>query len=294
MSQAISNRSTPPSWKTTVLLTLAAMALHAVTSVFSGMVVAMSGVSPPRISGAGLGGMLAGTVVVCIGLAPLARTLGGTGLQRFFALAGFTYAAHTLNTTIEAAVFLTAGGTAFMALAGILPALAVAALFCRLGTDDATSFSSAFSEHFATLKHHHPVLRVVAAWLAFPLVYFVFGVMIAPIVVPVYQTGVAGLVLPSGGTVMTTQLGRSLIYLVTALPVLVLVRGAIASRIVRLGTAYFALVGLAGLIGATFFPMLLRVVHSVEICADSFAYAALLVMLLGRRARVHAQTPVAA
>jgi hypothetical protein len=292
MNQRISNQ--PTSWKTTVLLTLGAMALHAVASVFSGMVVGMSGVSPPRISGAGLGGMLAGTVMVCIGLVPLARILGGTRSQRFVALAAFLYVAHTVNTSIEAAVFMTAGGTAFMLLAGILPAVAVAALFCRFGRDEATSFSSAVGEHFATLQHHHVILRLVGAWLAFPLVYFVFGIMIAPIVMATYQTGVAGLVLPDGGTVLSTQLGRSALYLVTAIPILVLARGVTASRIVRLGVAYFALVGLAGLVGATFFPMLLRVTHSVEIGADSFAYASLLVLLLGRRAPVDAQTPVAA
>jgi hypothetical protein len=108
--------------------------------------------------------------------------------------------------------------------------------------------------------------------------------MIAPIVVPTYRAGIAGLVLPPLSTIMLVQLVRSPLFLLASLPFLILWKGKRGSLIFSLGLAHWFTVGLFGLLQAHQFSMTLRIAHSLEICADSFAYAALLVLLLSPRA----------
>ena len=67
--------------------------------------------------------------------------------------------------------------------------------------------------------------RIPAAILAFPLAYFIFGAMIAPIVVPTYRAGIAGLVLPPLSTILPVQLVRSTLFLLASLPFLILWKG---------------------------------------------------------------------
>ena len=50
-----------------------------------------------------------------------------------------------------------------------------------------------------------------------------------------------------------------------------------------LGSAFFLFMGVIGLLQGDLFSMKLRLVHGVEILADSFVYAGALVLLLGRR-----------
>jgi hypothetical protein len=119
--------------------------------------------------------------------------------------------------------------------------------------------------------------------LAFPLVYFVFGMMIAPIVVPHYNAGIAGLRIPPIDVVFRTQLLRSLLFLLSALPIIRLWRRSRAQLILALGLAFTATVGLYGLLQASWLPMVLRITHSLEITADSFAYAAVLTLLFVRK-----------
>ncbi len=216
--------------------------------------------------------------LLALALAPLAVRLPGAWLVRAGWLALFTYVTFGLNTMIEARIFSTMAGPG--ALAGmsvyfILPccalALAVAAAF------------PAREPHPAPLPHRPAAAwagRLVLAWLAFPAVYLFFGTLISPLVVEQYRQGVAGLALPPIGVILATQLGRGLLYLASALPLVVLWSGSWRTLAVRLGWAYWVLTGLYGLITAFWMPAHLRLIHSLEIGADSFAYAFLLVWAL--------------
>ncbi|MGB9032155.1 MAG: hypothetical protein WCC27_18670, partial [Acidobacteriaceae bacterium] len=132
------------------------------------------------------------------------------------------------------------------------------------------------------LAHHDGpgwVVRAVAAWLAFPVIYFVFGACVSPIVVPYYRAGVAGLHIPPLPTIMETQLLRSAIFLIATLPLMALWKGSRNALWLCLGLAHATVIGYYGLVGNAFFPAVLRITHGVEITFDSFAYAALLVWL---------------
>jgi hypothetical protein len=120
--------------------------------------------------------------------------------------------------------------------------------------------------------------------LAFPVAYFTFGAMVAPIVVPYYKGGgPIGLVIPPLAVILRTVLVRSSIFLVASLPAVLLWIGSRRGLIGALGLAHAVLVGIFGLAQTHLMPPILRITHGTEITADSFAYAAVLVWLFARR-----------
>jgi hypothetical protein len=133
--------------------------------------------------------------------------------------------------------------------------------------------------------------RAVLAWLAFPVIYFFFGALIYPMVRDLYEAPDSGLVLPGGDVVLRTVLLRSLLFLLVTIPIL---RSWTRSRLgltVALGIAFTATVGLVGLVQAHWWPISMRIAHSVEICADSFVYAWILVALLAPRSSRGSRVP---
>lgn len=226
---------------------------------------------------------LAASPLLPLAVAPLARRLPGTLLARAAWLALFTYAAFGLNTMIEARIFSTlvgpgafAGMLVFYALPCAALALAVAAAF------------PARAVHPVPVPRRSPAAwagRFALAWLAFPAIYLLFGMMVAPFVLPVYQQQMAGLVLPPMTVIVPTQLLRSLLYLGAALPVLLLWADGWKPLALRLGWAFWVLTGLYGMITALWMPPQLRIAHALEIGADSFAYAVVLAWALRAPAR---------
>lgn len=214
-------------------------------------------------------------VVLVVGLWPLARSLTAPAVLRAVALIAFLLLAFGVNGIIEAkkfTSFLDRGiGTAvvFFVCIAVLVGTAVGLLF---GSDGQP----------AGLPHRNGpawTWRAGAAWLGWPVIYFFFGMCVSPIVVPYYNAGVAGLRIPPMSVIITTQLIRSPIFLVTSVLFVALWKGSRRNLWLTLGLAHAFTIGLYGLVGATFLPMVLRVTHSVEMTCDAFAYAGLLVLL---------------
>ncbi|MEJ5370204.1 MAG: hypothetical protein WHT08_17980 [Bryobacteraceae bacterium] len=243
------------------------------------MIVLPAGVSPQLVAVVSL----AASPLLPLALAPLARRLPGALLARAAWLALFTYVAFGLNTMIEARIFsklvgpgVFAGMLVFYALPCAALSLAVAAAF------------PARAALPAPLPHRTPAAwawRLTLAWLAFPAIYLLFGMLVAPFVVPAYEHQAAGLVLPPMAVIVPTQLLRSLLYLGAALPVVLQWGEDWRSLAVRLGWAFWVLTGLYGMVTALWMPPQLRIVHALEIGADSFAYARVLAWALRAPAR---------
>lgn len=258
------------------LATLAAGAIFT----FMGMhAAAMPGEDPQKsmLITAGLSPLLA------LGLAPLAARLTGSYRIRWLALALLVFINLGLNTYIEANFFMTVfdkGGGAFILLVSACSAAAFAAVLARL-------FGPAAPETPAPALPRRGLFawawRGALAVLAFPVVYFIFGLMVAPFVLPTYRAGVAGLVVPPMSVILPVEFVRSGLSLLAALPVIFLWVGSRRRLAVTLGWALAVVCGLYGLIGAYWFPTVLRVAHSLEITADSFLYAFVIVMLLKAR-----------
>jgi hypothetical protein len=122
--------------------------------------------------------------------------------------------------------------------------------------------------------------RGLGIWLAWPVIYFAFGMMVSPFVVRCYTSGIVpGFHIPSFGVIIPMQLLRSVLFLAVSLPVVALWKGSRLGLWVGLGLAHAVSVGWFGLIAGTFLPMVMRVGHGLEITGDSFAYAGLLVLL---------------
>jgi hypothetical protein len=231
---------------------------------------------------------LAAGLVLVVGLIPVARGLAAAAPLRAAALGSFLILALGVNGMIEARMF-----THFLDNGILSASVFYVVLAALLGVALGWSFGA--PQAAAGLPHHSWLAwipRVAAIWLAWPFIYFFFGTCVAPIVVPYYNAGIAGLRIPALSTILAVQLVRSVIFLAASLPFIALWTGSRRGLWLALGLAHAFTVGLYGLVGATFLPTILRVAHSAEIAGDSFAYAGLLALLFAAPSAT-AKAPVA-
>lgn len=249
-----------------------------------GAILSQTPLQPPQIPPAASPGQLmawslASAIIIALGIAPLARRLTGGFLTRWSVLAAFIYFVYTANTAIETIVFTKIGGQAWMVASGLPPALLCAGVLTTIRPISGLSPSLAGAHPGGGLAW-----RLAVAWLAFPATYFVFGILIAPLVIDAYSTENSLIVIPPIGTILAVQLIRSMLFL---LPTLAVIERWTAGRLtlwLALGWAHTALVGLAGLVmPSDLFTPTLRLTHSLEIAADSFAYIAIVVAVLAPR-----------
>jgi hypothetical protein len=219
---------------------------------------------------------LVGGAVLVAGLYPLTRGLAARGIVRASAIGAFLLIGFGLNGIIETRIF-----THFLD-GGIGGAVA---FYVSLAVVLGAAIGFSFGSQGQPVGFAHRTLpgwlwRGAVAWLAWPVTYFFFGMCIAPIVTPYYRAGIAGLQLPNSiSALFGIQLIRSVFFLATSLPFVALWKGSRRKLWLTLGLAHAFTIGLFGLVGAAWLPMILRVVHSMEISGDSFAYAGLLVLL---------------
>lgn len=203
-------------------------------------------------------------------------------MQRCSAIAVLIYVTLGINTALDAKIYTgLIEGSPWLALVSpftVLPSLfAAAALTFSFGGKQSAP---------GGLGNFGPAgwgWRLFVAWLSFPVIYLLFGMCIAPIVVPYYQAGgILGLRIPGFDVIIPTQLVRSALFLAASFPVLVLWTKSRGRLIFALGLAHAMTVGAFQLAQAWFLPMVLRVTHSIEIGCDSFVYAAVLAFLFVR------------
>jgi hypothetical protein len=217
-------------------------------------------------------------------LALLARGIRGSQTTRWLIVAAFAYVTFGLNNQIEAAIFTTYGGTPTMLVFFVLPCAfgAAAAVYLFRPEKRDTSLENAITGQ--------PVLtwwwRVAIAWVAFPVIYVFFGMLAAPVVVPIYQAQDFGLTLPGFGTMLPVALARSALYLAVTIPLLVTWSRSRRSLFWTLSVAFFGMMGLIGLLSVTFFPPVLRITHSIEILGDALVYSWLLLALFVPKQKV--------
>jgi hypothetical protein len=219
--------------------------------------------------------LTAGALLV-LGLWPMARGLAGSIAARAAVLSIFLLLALGVNTLLDTAIYSNLldgaypGHTLMLVVQTLLVGCALGVCFGHAGQPVG----------FPGRGWLAWTGRGLIAWLAFPVIYFAFGMCVAPIVVPYYQNGsVPGLYIPPLSTIFAMQLLRSVIFMASSLPLIALWKGSRRSLWLALGLAHAVAVGIYGLVAGTFLPTVLRITHSVEITCDSFAYAGLLVLL---------------
>jgi len=222
-------------------------------------------------------------LVFSVGLAAMAIGLVGRWWQRWLILATFLFAINGIGNTIEATIFTTLGGQAgsvvIFFVPSVLCALAVTLLF---PAPSEVSLAQKSTEFLARRKPVSLASRLLLAILAFPVIYFVFGAAVAPIVVPYYGE-LDFLKIPPMSTLVPILHLRSTLLLMVSLPIIIGWDSTRSRLILALGVGHAAAVGLGGLVQTTFMPDILRWVHGIEIFADSMVYAWILALLFVAR-----------
>jgi hypothetical protein len=231
-------------------------------------------------------------IAIAVALAGMAVGLAGRWWERGAILAAFIYGVYGVSNAIETSIFTTLGGEVALTVMhlppSILGALAVALLFAAPSDE---GFRERAATFFSGWKPGKLAARLGLAVLAFPFFYYLFGMMVAPIVTPHYAR-LDFLVIPPMPTMLKVAFTRSVLLLLVSLPVIVGWRESRGRLILALALGHFVAVGFTGLIQATFFPPVLRWTHGIEILADSICYAAALAWLFfPRRSRAGEEQP---
>lgn len=230
-----------------------------------------------------LGSLLASPLLGAT-LGALASRLRVGYLPRLTALWLLGFVCLGANGALETTLFSTVGGGGGMLLVFLPATLACAAVAAALFRPAAipervgTASAGFAGQHTARSW----LWRLAAALVAFPAVYFAFGMMVGPFVIEAYRAAAFALQLPSMGQLVPIQFLRSAFFLIASLPVLAFWTGSRLRLALCLGLVQYAFVALFGLIQASWLPLSLRLLHGAETAADSFVYASLLVALLVR------------
>ncbi len=250
--------------------------------------------------------LLIASLALAAGLAPLARRLSGPYWLRWLALAVLCYVCIGVTSPLEGAIFTTMD-MACVPVLSLLPCLLFAAVMALLFKPVGNEGSPAATVRriFSGRSVGQWMRRLAAAICVFPIVYWTFGLMVAPFVMEYYKQGQFALAVPNPAVILATQFARSALFLLAAMPILILWAGSRRHLILALGLAFYVLVGLFGMIQSYWLAPTLQVLHNAEMLIDSMVYAWALVALLVRKEETHddelfaryllcmAQTPVA-
>ncbi len=215
-------------------------------------------------------------------LAYLSKRCGVGFFPRWMILGLFSWTVYGLNNYLEARFFSPDAATSFVLLYNLVACFICSAAVAWLfkPTPPVEASGSKMRVFFAARPAGSWAWRLLGALAAFPIAYFVFGLLVSPFVVSYYQQQYAGLALPGTGVMLGLATVRSLLFLLCILPLFIAWKGSRLALFVALSGALFLLVGGLNMLQAIWLPGILRAAHSLEILADSIAHAAALVFLL--------------
>lgn len=125
-------------------------------------------------------------------------------------------------------------------------------------------------------------LRFGLATLSYVPIYYAFGMIVAPFVLPYYNNPDLGLhlVVPGFGIILPLEIGRGLLYALTLFPLIVVLRGGLWSRALWVGLTIAVVGSLVPMLMAPGWPLDLRMAHGLEVTADGFVQGFVLAWLL--------------
>jgi hypothetical protein len=256
------------------------------SALFAALHIPLVNVAPPGTDLQKSGQMfLLATPLIGLALVPLARHTAGSRALRGLLLSFLIFICAGLTSVMEMRIFLTAyahGGELAAILVVIPPALLCGFGLSFLLPKEQPEISASQKLRLSR-SARSPVswaTRFLLVILAFGVIYFLFGSMIAPFVVPFYRAGVLGLTLPPYSVILPVLFARSALFLLTCLPFLILWTRSRLTLILSLGLAFWFLTGGYGVLMVFFWPPVMRIAHGLELAADAFVYAAVLVYLL--------------
>jgi hypothetical protein len=125
--------------------------------------------------------------------------------------------------------------------------------------------------------------RIVAASIVYFPVYFIFGALISPFVVPYYTNPSSGLKIPSFTVIIPLELLRGFLYVISLLSLFATIRGSRKTVFAAIASVLYVPGALVPLMVPHSLPAEILPFHLVEILADSIVYGALITWLLSRK-----------
>ncbi|MCZ7357910.1 MAG: hypothetical protein O8C66_03850 [Candidatus Methanoperedens sp.] len=151
------------------------------------------------------------------------------------------------------------------------------------GSNDITA---ALKSHIRSRTASSWVKRIIAASAVYFLIYFIFGLMVSPFVMPYYSQPSSGLVIPSITLMIPLELLRGFIYAVVLLVVFAGIKTeqrlnfAVASALLYIPGAFLPLI--SSMMSLSFISAVAPY-HMVEILADSVVYGYAASRLIGAK-----------
>lgn len=226
-----------------------------------------------------------------LALTLLAVGISGKFMTRGLMLGFFGWCVYSLNTVIESIAFLnmSPSGAAFTAITFLLPCLACGIVTSHLfqPVNPNIGWMNTVRTFFAQRSILSWGWRFITAALVFVPIYLLFGSLVVPFTGEYFRQQMYGLTMPSQTEVIKVLVIRSVLFLLACLPIIITWQKSKPSLILSLGFSLFMLVGFLYNLGAHYIPVVIRIPHTLEILADSFVHAGLLVILLVGNKPVH-------
>ena len=147
-----------------------------------------------------------------------------------------------------------------------------------------SSLAKEIRNHFGQRRASEWSLRLILAVLSWPFLYFIFGSMVEPIVLPYYTDPSLGYSLrfPSIETIIIIQALRGLIYIGALIPIIASLKVEMKKILLSIVGFLYIGGGLAIFVIVETFPVILRIVHGIEIFATSLFFGIIITYLLVR------------
>ncbi|MGP8070327.1 MAG: hypothetical protein ACLP5V_10600 [Candidatus Bathyarchaeia archaeon] len=191
-----------------------------------------------------------------------------------------------LNNYVEAYFFTTRYSNPAVLVQSVASALisslisaTAAALLLGYGISGITT---SLKEYLSTRTSSSWILRIAVGSLAHYPIYFFFGLLITPFVLPYYIDPSFGLRIPSFAVIIPVELFRGFVYTLVLLPLLATVVGERTTKFIALAAMLYIPGGLIALLGNPGIPAPIIPFHGVEILADSIVYGLVLSRVLSQ------------
>jgi hypothetical protein len=223
---------------------------------------------------------LLGSMLLALTLSFVSRYLNVKGLIRWSILFALTWGIGAVGMVLESFFFMETRAVAstisalFTILNFLLPSLFLSGMVAFLFRPDAIE-----PRLIAAFSAQEWLWKLLLALLAYPLVYFTFGLLVQPFVMEYYTQGQYELTAPTWGQLIPLQLVRSTLFLLVYLPAIRRWQGSRRSLWLALGVSFFVLTAFMAVITAYWFPWQMRLFHGLELLADGMVYVGVLVWL---------------
>jgi hypothetical protein len=167
-------------------------------------------------------------------------------------------------------------------VSGVVAAVAAFLFGSRGGT---VGLGASLRDYLSTRTRRSWAVRIVVAGLIYFPVYFFFGMLVTPFVLPYYNNPAYGLRIPSFGVMVPVEILRGFLFALVLLPLMASLGGGRNTKFAALAAMLYIPGGFVALVGNTLLPPQIVPFHGTEILADSIVYGYALSRILQAKAK---------